>query len=90
MPVVDKQLARIITVLDTREGIEMTCVDDGKGLIAAIPTLFPNVAVQPPAALTRSGMSSTRSERAINRAVKRAVKASRAITQFALVTNPRC
>jgi hypothetical protein len=62
MPVVDKQLARIITVLDTREGIEMTCVDGGKGFIAAIPTLFPNVAVQPPAALTRSGMSSTRSE----------------------------
>jgi hypothetical protein len=47
MPVVDKQLARIITVLDTREGIEMTCVDGGKGLIAAIPTLFPNVVVQP-------------------------------------------
>jgi len=47
MPVVDKQLARIITVLDTREGIEMACVDGGKGLIAAIPTLFPNVVVQP-------------------------------------------
>jgi hypothetical protein len=47
MPVVDKQLARIIRVLETREGIGMTCVDGGKGLIAAIPTLFPNLAVQP-------------------------------------------
>jgi transposase-like protein len=29
------------------EGIEMICVDGGSGLLAALPTAFPGIAVQP-------------------------------------------
>jgi transposase-like protein len=89
MPVVDKQLARIITVLDTREGIEMTCVDGGKGLIAAIPTLFPNVAVQP-LRRAQSGMFLNEVRKSDQPGSQARPKASRAITQFALVTDPPC
>ena len=50
----------------TGKGLDMICVDGGSGLLAALPTVFPDIPVQR-CWRTRSGMSSTRSKRPTSR-----------------------